>query len=180
VAEAVVATAWVVVLAYNVLLALRGVARPLGPVRWLGGFAAVAVALASGAALERLSGGPRALPPSAAAVGVACVMLGATLHVWARRAIGAAWAAAADPADLVEVGPYRIVRHPLYLGLAAMAIGTVLVRPSLATLAGGIGFAASLVLKIAAEERALARAFGARWDDYRARVPCFVPRIRPG
>jgi protein-S-isoprenylcysteine O-methyltransferase Ste14 len=178
VAELLVAIAWLVVLGHNAVLAVRGVGRRLGPARWLAGIAAVAVALVAGAHLERTGGGPLSEPPLATAIGLAGAGGGAALHLWARRTIGAAWSAVAQPAALVEDGPYGVVRHPIYLGLAAMVVGTVLVRPSLATAAGAVGALASLVGKMVTEERALARAFGARWRDYCARVPRVVPRLR--
>lgn len=69
--------------------------------------------------------------------------------------------------ELITSGPYSIVKHPLYAGVA------LLVLPWIGVLADSwLGFVIGLVMYLAArrwsveEEAALARAFGAAWDDY--------------
>ena len=70
---------------------------------------------------------------------------------------------------------YRAVRHPLYVGWALAFWAT----PSMS--AGHLLFASALTLYMAIavriEERDLVRYFGALYEDYRERVPMFVPRI---
>jgi methanethiol S-methyltransferase len=71
---------------------------------------------------------------------------------------------------------YRHVRHPLYIGwaIAFWAIPTMTV--------GHLLFAAILtgymVLAATIEERDLVAYFGKHYEDYRSRVPMFVPRSR--
>jgi protein-S-isoprenylcysteine O-methyltransferase Ste14 len=72
---------------------------------------------------------------------------------------------------------YKHVRHPLYLGWAL----AFWVTPTMTL--GHLLFAASLTayMAIAAtiEERDLVSYFGSRYEEYRRRVPMFVPRWRP-
>ena len=178
-ADAAILGSWVAVLAHNAMRAARA-PRPGDGVRWALGVALVAAIVAAGTYLERGSGGRFPVPAALTLAGVTLAIGGAILHVRARRALGSAWSPAvvAGADVLVEHGPYAVVRHPLYLALGLLALGTVAAHPSLPTCAGGAGLLAGLALKIAREERALASALGARWTAYRARVPCLVPRLR--
>jgi protein-S-isoprenylcysteine O-methyltransferase Ste14 len=65
-------------------------------------------------------------------------------------------------------GPYRWVRHPLYLGWVIAAFGTPHMTGN--RLAFAAITSAYLVLAIPWEERSLLRAFGDAYSDYRRRV----------
>jgi protein-S-isoprenylcysteine O-methyltransferase Ste14 len=178
IAGLVVLAAWAVVAVDNAVQALRGATRERDVARWAAGAALVVVVVACGIALERRSG-PGAMPWLVTAIGVVVAVAGALLHLGARRAMGAAWSSRTGGAtELVERGPYARVRHPIYVGLGLLAIGTMLAHPSHAIVTGGLALLAGLAMKIAREERALAAAFGPRWDDYCRRVPRFLPRLR--
>jgi protein-S-isoprenylcysteine O-methyltransferase Ste14 len=178
VADAVVVAAWTVVAVDNAVQAVRGTTRERDVARWTAGIALVAIVVGCGIALEGQSGGPAALPALVTALGGAIAVAGALLHLGARRAMGAAWSSRTSGAtELVERGPYARVRHPLYVGLGLLAIGTMLAHPSHAVVIGGLALLAGLAMKISREERALATAFGPRWDEYCRRVPRLVPRL---
>ncbi len=71
---------------------------------------------------------------------------------------------------------YRRVRHPLYLGWALAFWAT----PTMT--AGHLLFAGSLTIYMGlaalVEERDLVAHFGRQYEEYRRRVPMFVPRVR--
>jgi len=73
---------------------------------------------------------------------------------------------------------YSHVRHPLYLGWALFFWATPVMT------AGHLLFAASMtiymVLASKVEERDLVQHFGTQYEDYRVRVPAFVPRLASG
>lgn len=72
---------------------------------------------------------------------------------------------------ILQSGPFRISRNPLYVGLIVLAAGLALIVPStwgLLSLPGGI--AALRWGAIAPEEQYLAARFGTEYDAYRARV----------
>jgi protein-S-isoprenylcysteine O-methyltransferase Ste14 len=73
--------------------------------------------------------------------------------------------------------PYNVVRHPLYIGWAIAFWAT----PTMT--AGHLLFAVLLtgymVLAARVEERDLVGHFGTQYEDYRRRVPMFVPRLTP-
>lgn len=74
-------------------------------------------------------------------------------------------------------GPYRYVRHPLYLGTLLAVASIPLLLHSV-----WLGLAVLLVLipvywwQIMVEERGLVRAFGEAYQEYRRHVPALVPR----
>mgnify|MGYP000107881149 CR=1 FL=1 len=71
---------------------------------------------------------------------------------------------------------YRIVRHPMQLGVLIGLWATPDLTTSRLVFAGG--FTAYVLLGLRYEERALAAQFGDRYHDYRARVPFLIPGLR--
>ena len=72
-------------------------------------------------------------------------------------------------------GPYRFVRHPLYVGwfLAFWATPTMTVTHLVFALAT-TGY---ILIAIVFEERDLVHFFGRDYEEYRRRTPMFVPRL---
>ena len=72
---------------------------------------------------------------------------------------------------LIEEGPYRLSRNPLYVGLLALYLALALLAP---TFWGLVLFPAAVLLvrwgAIRPEERFLHERFGAPYDDYKRRV----------
>lgn len=115
------------------------------------------------------------------AIGALLVALAALIRTWASAYLSAdvVYAGQVKTASLVADGPYRFVRNPLYLANVLLAIG-------MGTLASRFGFvllnALMLVFSyrlILREEGELARAQGAGYDRYRARVPRLFPALTP-
>jgi protein-S-isoprenylcysteine O-methyltransferase Ste14 len=72
---------------------------------------------------------------------------------------------------MIEEGPYRLSRNPLYVGLLALYLGLGLLAP---TLWGLVLFPVAVVFvlwgAIRPEEQFLHERFGAQYDDYTRRV----------
>jgi protein-S-isoprenylcysteine O-methyltransferase Ste14 len=72
---------------------------------------------------------------------------------------------------IVDTGPYRYSRNPIYVGMAAMLVGVGLAIGSAWTILMVVPFLAILRTGvIAREERYLSAKFGARYEGYRGRV----------
>ncbi len=72
---------------------------------------------------------------------------------------------------LLDRGPFRLSRNPLYVGLILLDIALALLWPSVwALIAVPVGIALLSWGAIGPEERYLSAKFGAAYDDYRRRV----------
>lgn len=81
---------------------------------------------------------------------------------------------------LVQDGPYKFIRHPLYLGSFLLTTGFFVlcgVTLSLVLIVTPIFFA--YIFAIRHEERFLAEKFGEQWTQYSARVPALLPWKAP-
>jgi protein-S-isoprenylcysteine O-methyltransferase Ste14 len=144
---------------------------------FVAGATLLAALAALGARLDGMAGGRRWSHPVTSAIGVALVMAGALVHARARARIGRAWGPGTTPSDqLVTTGPYAIVRHPVYVALAAMALGSALAHASPAVMAAAGGLVIGLAVKSRMEDRLLDERFGDRWRRWAAKVPAWIPR----
>lgn len=117
---------------------------------------------------------------AAITVGVAGVSV--WFAVAAVRTLGKEWSLTARVVEghrLVQTGPYRWVRHPIYTGMVGMLMATGFAvgnrfefLPALAMMAIGT------LIRIKYEERLLRETFGAEFDDYVRRVPAVIPTFR--
>ena len=83
------------------------------------------------------------------------------------------------PKRLVVEGPYRIVRNPMYWGVALVMVGEALLlrSPALAEIAVAF-FASTMLFVMLYEEPVLRRTFGASYEQYCREVPPWIPRFR--
>jgi protein-S-isoprenylcysteine O-methyltransferase Ste14 len=90
-----------------------------------------------------------------------------------------AWSAGrpAQPEQLLIVGPYRYVRHPLMACLLTFLWAQPVMPATLALLSGGL--TAYSAVGVIFEERDLLRRFHPLYAAYRRRVPALVPWRRP-
>jgi len=124
--------------------------------------------------------GPARLEDSATRywIGVALTAAGLLFAVWARVHIGRNWSGTVtlkEEHELITSGPYRFARHPIYTGMLLALCGTALARGDWqGALAVLIVFLA-LWRKLRLEERWMREQFGARYEQYSARVKRLVP-----
>ena len=126
-----------------------------------------------------------------AAGGVALVGLGVVvgtagfaLWAWTVRlfaTVGEGTLAPWDPTSrLVAVGPYRHVRNPMISGVLGVLTGEALAFGSVGI---AIWVATFVVVNhvyfVAVEEPGLVRRFGEPYEEYRRRVPRWIPRRAP-
>ena len=112
-------------------------------------------------------------------VGAALILGGAALMSWALVSFRSwRFRAKLDQGhELATGGPFRFVRHPIYLGLNLLALGSAIWTPTVIVwVACGLMLLGS-DLRARAEETLLERAFGPSYRNYRARTRRFVPWI---
>ena len=106
-------------------------------------------------------------------VGVILAISGAALSVWAYRYHGTRLTPFPKPPDdmpLIDAGPYRYVRHPMYSGIVAFTLGVGLAYANPVTMLSSVAFAVFFMAKSGHEEDLLlAEVPGYR--QYRSEVP---------
>jgi len=116
---------------------------------------------------------------SIAAIAIAIVSEWLTFA--AAMTLGKQWALVArviEGHELVERGPYRFVRNPIYLAMLGVLVATGLAISSWQALLAALAvFLAGNEIRIRSEEKLLREAFGSKFDDYSRRVPAVFPRI---
>jgi len=132
--------------------------------------------------------GPRTLPglPAwggwaakvATVLGVLLMLFGAALSIGGVLVLGSNLTPLPYPKDcsnLVESGPYAIVRNPIYSGLIIAAFGWGLWLQALLTLVFAAALFVLFDLKLRLEEKWLAEKFGGPYLEYRAKVKKLIP-----
>jgi protein-S-isoprenylcysteine O-methyltransferase Ste14 len=109
----------------------------------------------------------------------AVVTVGTLFAVWSLATLGRCFGIFPEVRGLVLRGPYRLVRHPVYLGEIFGALGVLLIRPHLLTLALLAMFIGFQYWRTVFEERALAIAYPNEYPAYRVRVPRLFPLFAP-
>jgi protein-S-isoprenylcysteine O-methyltransferase len=80
--------------------------------------------------------------------------------------------------EVVERGPFRVVRHPSYAGVLLAFVGFALtLRNWLALLVILLPIFGVFIRRMKVEEEALARALGPRYTDYMKRTKRLVPGV---
>lgn len=116
--------------------------------------------------------------PLVLAIGLSVELGGVALAIAARRALGRNWSREVRIAvghELVRSGPYARLRHPIYTGALCISLGLAIASGLLSAFAGLALLIVAYVRKIALEERLLANAFGAAFEQYRASSWALIP-----
>ena len=87
---------------------------------------------------------------------------------------------AAQGKKLVTEGVYSYVRHPQYAGLFLVTVGFLLQWPSITTLIMWPILMFSYYRLALREEIDVEKIFGKQYEEYRKRVPAFIPKFKKG
>jgi protein-S-isoprenylcysteine O-methyltransferase Ste14 len=107
-------------------------------------------------------------------LGVALLVAGAALALWGERTFAAA-GTTIKPFErtyqLVEAGPFRFTRNPMYLSMVGILVGAALLMGTPAPWLAALALAPTLHFRfIRNEERALVASLGEPYQDYLRRV----------
>lgn len=108
----------------------------------------------------------------------AVVVVGTLFTIWSLATLGRCFGLLPEVRGLVLSGPYKLVRHPVYLGEAISATGILLAKPHPLIAAVLVAFLLLQYWRTVFEERALSAAYPNEYPRYRERVPRLVPGWR--
>lgn len=115
-------------------------------------------------------------------VGMVLWLVAFRLRWWGMAALGKQWAVHAVGAQkiknirLIKIGPYKYVRHPIYLSIMMEEMSF----PMIANTYGAFFFAIFVcvpfvILRARLEEKSSIRRFGPHYEDYKKEVDMFFP-----
>jgi protein-S-isoprenylcysteine O-methyltransferase Ste14 len=118
--------------------------------------------------------------PLVRVVGFGVGLAGAVLLVWASVLLGRLMiheAAVRDDHALIESGPYRFVRHPVYAGYLALLLGSGVASLNVCLLLLWPVSLLGIRIQAASEEQLLQERFGQDYERYVRRTGRLVPRF---
>jgi len=129
---------------------------------------------------DRLGWMPLGLGDATRWTGVALAAFGLAIRIAAMGRLGSRFApeAVVQHGHALETGgPYRLVRHPGYLGAWLAALGSMVAFSTTLAMPLLIAFAWLLAQRVRKEEALLERHFGDAYRAYCARTGAFLPRL---
>lgn len=115
-----------------------------------------------------------------ASLGLALCLAGALLACYARQILGRNWSGTVQlkqDHELIQNGPYRYVRHPIYSGFLLLFLGSAVMVGEWRGLLGLVIVFVSFWRKLRMEESWLAQHFGARYAQYSRQTKAIVPGL---
>ena len=113
-------------------------------------------------------------------LGVAICAAGLLAAIWSRKTLGSDWSRDVELKQghkLVERGPYRFVRHPIYTSHLLMGLGTAVASGLLLAFVGLLLFFIGFWIKLKQEENLLLNHFPDEYPAYKARVKALLPFV---
>jgi protein-S-isoprenylcysteine O-methyltransferase Ste14 len=110
---------------------------------------------------------------------LALAVTGLAFSWWARVRLGPLWSGTITRKNnhrVVQTGPYALVRHPIYAGIALSLFATAVIRGTPTAFFGAALMVLGFYAKARREERFLREELGPEaYDAYAKRVPMLVP-----
>jgi protein-S-isoprenylcysteine O-methyltransferase Ste14 len=114
-------------------------------------------------------------------LGFAILMCGAALRVWSIIVLGSSFRTTVEVSNnqqVVQRGPYKLIRHPSYSGLLVMCLGYGIADQNWLSLVIAIGLPLmALLYRIHIEEAALVSSIGPEYQKYQQHTKKLIPGI---
>jgi len=113
-------------------------------------------------------------------IGIAVGVVGLALRIWSMRVLGRDYTRSLRTRDaqiVIDRGPYRLARHPGYLGSILVWAGSRLAVNWIVAAATALGLVLVYAYRIHAEERMLVEHFGDAYRAYAARTWRLLPFV---
>ena len=123
------------------------------------------------------------IPPNPAlgALGAGLCIAAVLFAIWARVTLGKNWSGAVavvhEGHELVQTGPYRLVRHPIYTGLLFAMLGTALATGTRASYLGVLLALIAFLIRIRIEEQLMTSQFPKQYPTYKERTRALIPFV---
>jgi protein-S-isoprenylcysteine O-methyltransferase Ste14 len=111
--------------------------------------------------------------------GMVFYVIGYLLMAWALVRLGENYQVGGNPPraadEMVIVGPYRLIRHPMYTAALCISLGLACLIQSLVFFSAFCIYVVLIILLVPAEEEGLRRAYGAQYTAYQQRLKRIIP-----
>src|SRR5262245_15348674 len=111
-------------------------------------------------------------------VGSVASLFGLAILLWARRTLAGNWSATValkENHELIQNGPYRFVRHPIYSGFLLMCLAAAIVYGHANGFLGFVLVFIGFWYKLRQEEKLMTTRFPDEYSQYKSRVKALVP-----
>ncbi|MHA1939601.1 MAG: isoprenylcysteine carboxylmethyltransferase family protein [Candidatus Thorarchaeota archaeon] len=112
-------------------------------------------------------------------MGVVLGALSLAIYAWSRTTLGKEWSSYLQMRErhhLVTTGPYRWIRHPIYLAMMGFLTGITLVTANCLLIAFLIVSIVDLAHRIPKEEQMMIEEFGDEYKTYMQRTGRLLPK----
>lgn len=115
-------------------------------------------------------------------LGISIIILGMILFTWTHKTLKENFSPILEIKKnhkLIEIGPYKRIRHPMYTSLYLLIIGFFLL--SLNWLIGIVpllGFSFLYLTRVRNEEKMMLETFGEKYNEYMKRTGRLLPKLR--
>jgi protein-S-isoprenylcysteine O-methyltransferase Ste14 len=113
-------------------------------------------------------------------VGLSISIIGAIVAIWSRYKLGENWSLSVqrkENHELIQIGIYRIVRHPIYSGLLLLFTGNALIVGDYRAIIAVLIVFISFWFKLKKEEKLLIETFGNQYTEYKTKTKALIPFI---
>ncbi|MFC1549914.1 methyltransferase family protein [Candidatus Neomarinimicrobiota bacterium] len=94
-----------------------------------------------------------------------------------KKGLGVVFGEEREKPEIIEIGVFNTVRHPIYLGCILFYLGLIILTFSIASLVVWIIIVIFYYYISKYEEKLLLKAFGTKYESYMKRVPMLIPSI---
>lgn len=130
----------------------------------------------------RLKGFSFSLPARVRWLGAGLIFAGNLLFIWSHRALGRNWTPFLEIRKghtLVTNGPYRFVRHPMYVAISLIGIGVSLLSANwTVALSYMLPMTNMYLFRISDEEKMMTEQFGDEYRKYMQNTGQMIPKLR--
>ena len=159
---------------------------------WLGWFIVIATWILQPLFIKSGSGSSRLwtldfglwtslLSPLTLVTGSLLVIAGYACTIWCYRAMGDAWRIGVNKKEkneLIPLGPYRLIRHPIYGFQIVMLLGAFLLLPTILSLAILVFHFVCVLIKATDEEAYLLTIHGNSYKTYLSHTGRLFPKMK--